>query len=167
HEEVMAVYDELGKLGYKKIIAIGGSFGGYMAALLASKRELACLVLRAPANYPDDELETPYRDTAAGMKAEAHRIFRKSIDVHFWNSATEGVANHNGYTYVIEHAEDEVIDSSIPKSYFNAAKHGNYILIPGVKHSPKQMPNPEHYYQLIEMWIETIVKAIKHSTYDQ
>lgn len=51
-KEVLSVYDELVRLGYKKIITIGGSFGGYMAALLASKRPLEVLVLRAPATIP-------------------------------------------------------------------------------------------------------------------
>jgi pimeloyl-ACP methyl ester carboxylesterase len=56
------------KLGFKKIIVIGGSFGGYMAALLANERRFETLVLRAPANYPEEEFELPYRDTSAGKQ---------------------------------------------------------------------------------------------------
>lgn len=161
-DEVLAVYDELVKLGYTKIIAIGGSFGGYMAALLAGKRKLEALVLRAPANYPDEEFTTIYKDTSAGTKARAHYFYRKNISPDYRNSAVGGVASYDGYTYVIEHAEDEVINPSIPKSYFHAAKHGNYIIIPGLKHSPKNMSNPEHFYTIIEAWIETIVKVEKN-----
>lgn len=162
-QEVVSVYDELVELGYKKIIAIGGSFGGYMAALLADKRKLEGLILRAPANYPEDECNLAYRDTSAGRKNEKHQLYRQSIDEKYTNNAVEGVRHFTGSTYVIEHEKDEVIHSAIPRSYFNAAKHGNYLVIPGLKHSPKLMPNPEEYFALIELWLATMVNAIERS----
>lgn len=159
--EVVEVYDELKKLGYTHIIAIGGSFGSYMAALLAGKRDLAALVLRAPANYPDEEFTIPYRETAAGTKARSHYLYRQNISPDFRNSAVDGVAGYDGCTYVVEHAEDEVINQSIPKSYFHAARHGNYISVPGLQHSLNLMPNPEHYQKIIEGWVATILKATR------
>jgi esterase/lipase len=162
-KEVLHVYDELVRLGYKKIITIGGSFGGYMAALLASKRPLEALVLRAPANYPEDEFSLAYKDTSAGRKDKSHYLYRQSIDENYTNSAVEGVRNFKGPVYIIEHEKDEVINPSIPKSYFKAATHGNYIRVPGLKHSPKLMPNPEEYFALIELWLAAIVNATKCS----
>lgn len=161
--EVLGVYDQLAELGFKKIIVIGGSFGGYMAALLASKRTLEALVLRVPANYPEEEFELAYKDTSAGQKDKSHYLYRQSIDEHYINNAVEGVRNFAGQTYVIEHEKDEVVHSSIPKSYYNAAKHGNYLVIPGAKHSPNMMPNPEKYFALIELWLATIINATKQS----
>lgn len=161
--EVVGVYDQLKELGFKKIIVIGGSFGGYMAALLASKRTLETLVLRVPANYPEEEFELAYKDTSAGRKDKSHYLYRQNIDEHYTNNAVESVRNFAGQTYVIEHEKDEVVHSSIPKSYYNAAKHGNYLVIPGVKHSPKMMPNPEKYFALIELWLVAIINATKQS----
>jgi len=159
--EVTGVYDELKKLGYTKIIVIGGSFGSYMASLLVSVREAQALVLRAPANYPEEEFELAYRDTAAARKDKDHYLYRQSIDENYSNNAIEEVRGFAGPTFVLEHEKDEVINASIPKSYYNAAQQGNYLVIPGVKHSPKQMPNPQEYFELIELWVTTIIVAIK------
>ncbi len=132
-----------------------------MAALLANERTLTALILRAPANYPEDEFGLAYSETSAGRNDKIHYLYRQSIDEKYTNNAVEGVRNFIGYTYVIEHEEDEVINPSIPKSYFDAAKHGNYIRIPGLKHSPKLMPNPQEYFALMELWLSTIVNATK------
>lgn len=162
-DEVLGVHDELMKLGFKKVIVIGGSFGGYMATLLASVRKFDTLVLRAPANYPEEEFKLAYKDTSVGRQDKSHYLYRQSIDEHYINNAVEGVRSFAGQTYVLEHEKDEVIQPSIPKSYYNAAKHGNYLVIPGVKHSPKMMPNPEKYFALIELWLATIINATKQS----
>lgn len=162
-DEVIGVYDELVKLGFTKTIVIGGSFGGYMAALLASERKVEALVLRAPANYPEEEFELPYRETAAGRNDKSHYLYRKNITNDYVNNAVQAVKEFDGVTYVMEHEKDEVINPSIPKSYYSAAKHGNYIVIPGVKHSPRQMPHSEKYFALIESWLATIVNATKQS----
>lgn len=159
--EVLGVYDELVKLGFTKFIVIGGSFGGYLAALLVGSRTAEALVLRAPANYPEDEFMLPYRDTAAGREDAGHQLYRQSIDDHYVNDAVQAVADFGGDTFVMEHEKDEVISSSIPKSYFNAAQHGNYLVIRGVKHSPKLMENPEKYFAIIEQWLTTIITAAK------
>jgi esterase/lipase len=134
-KEVLSVYDELRRLGYKKIITIGGSFGGYMAALLAGKRPHEALVLRAPANYPENEFSLAYKDTSAGRKDKSHYLYRQSIDESYTNNAVGSVQNFKGHVYVIEHEKDEVINPSIPKSYF----------------------------ALIELWLTAIVNATKRS----
>src|SRR3712207_6108923 len=53
--EVVAVHDEVRDDGYAEVVAIGTSYGGYLAALLAGRRPVRALVLQAPANQPDDE----------------------------------------------------------------------------------------------------------------
>ena len=162
-QEVIEVYDRLREMGYQNIIAIGGSFGGYMAALLAGERPLAGLVLRAPANYPDEEFQLAYSDTSAARGDKAHYLYRQSIGQSYTNRAVEAVRQFSGATYVIEHQMDEVINPSIPRSYFGAAQQGNYLVIPGLKHSPKLMPDPRPYFALIESWLVTIVKAIQQN----
>ncbi|MBP9667302.1 hypothetical protein KBD87_00640 [Candidatus Saccharibacteria bacterium] len=160
-DEVCAVYDELKKLGYRKIIANGGSFGGYMIALLTGARPLEAAVLRAPANYPDNEFQLPYRDTAAGKDVAKHNLYLQQISPEYRNTAVDTLANYDGPTFVVEHGADEVIHSPIPKSYYNVAKHGSYIVIPGLKHAARDMPNPAHYYAIVEAWVETIIKIVR------
>lgn len=158
-DEVCAVYDELVKMGFSKIIVIGCSFGGYMAALIARARKPETIVLRAPANYQEKEFRLPYSDTIESRDGEAKDLYRQSIGNDYSNNAVEAIRQFNGATYIIEHEKDSVINVAIPKSYFNATKNGNYILIPGLDHSPKMMKNPVAYINIIERWLQTIIYA--------
>jgi esterase/lipase len=165
-DEVVAVYDELAKLGYTKIMASGGSFGAYMAALLSGQRKLESLTLRAPAYYPDEEFDAPYKNTISKTRRRDRDFYKDIVEKNTTNHAVEAVRNYGGCVFVIEHSKDEVIHPSIPQAYFSAAKCGSYIVIPGAHHSPKTMSNPQHYYDLIEMWLKTIVNATKHKGQD-
>jgi esterase/lipase len=61
-QETLAAYDifkaRLPK--HAKIGAIGNSYGGYVAVLLAHERQVTCLSLRVPANYPDELFARPH-----------------------------------------------------------------------------------------------------------
>ncbi len=117
HEEVIAVFDELKKRGYQKIIVIGGSFGGYLAALLTAKRPVHIAVLRAPANYIDEEFELRYKDTLRHMDHAAYDEQRKSDERLLDTAATKAIRSYNGFVYVLEHELDDVVPSRIPQSY--------------------------------------------------
>lgn len=159
YEETIAVYDELKKLGYKNIIVIGGSYGGYMTALLTGVRDVHTAVLRAAANYPDDEFELPYTQTLRSNNYEEY-VKSKDHDAMLTNSmATRAIENYDGFVYVLEHELDEVVPAKVPRHYFKAAKHGNYLIIPNTKHSPKLMANPQAHFEYIEQVVMAIIKA--------
>jgi uncharacterized protein len=156
-DEVIAVYDELVNRGYSKIIVIGGSFGAYMTALLLETRSPQVIVLRAPANYKDEEITLPYKETTEATDGEARDLYRQNIDDSYTNRALAAVKKFDGLTYVIEHADDTVVYRNLPQTYFKAAKQGNYIVIPGLEHSPKFMKESQKYFTIIERWVATIV----------
>jgi dienelactone hydrolase len=159
-QEVVAIYDEIIKLGYKKIVTIGGSFGGYMTALLAGVRPIHSAVLRAPAAYLDKEFDTPHQQTAKYSNPKSHRVATEQGYLG-GNRGFDGIKAHNGSVHVLEHELDSVIPKLIPQMYFEAAKHGNYYLIPGTDHSPKLMSDPEKHFQYIENTLITIVQSIQ------
>lgn len=165
-EEVCAVYDELVNRGLDKIIVIGGSFGGYMAALLAGVRQPQAVVLRAAANYKDEEFERPYLETTK-VKSEEGKAFMQSVDEAFSNKATEALKAFDGASYIIEHEADTVIRANIPRSYYHVAKHGNYIVMRGLEHSPKLMPNAAEWFDIVEHWVQTIIHATVHDPRDR
>lgn len=166
-EEVCAVYDELVKRGLDRVIVIGGSFGGYMAALLTGVRQPQAVILRAPANYKDEEFEYPYSETTEGREGEAKDIYRQSIDKTFSNSATEALHSFNGASYIIEHGADTVITANIPQLYYQVAKNGSYITIHGLEHSPKLMLHADEWFDIIERWIQTIIHATMYNPQNQ
>jgi hypothetical protein len=160
-DEVVAVYDELVKLGYNKIMASGGSFGAYMAALLSGQRELESLTLRAPACYPNGEFETPFKDTATKLRRRDRDFFKEVVEKEADNFAIKAVQSYSGQVFVMEHSKDESVHPSVPRAYFSAAECGSYILIPGLHHSPRTMDDPGRGYELVEMWQKAIVDATR------
>ncbi len=162
HEEVVAIFDAVKKLGYKKIIVIGGSFGGYMAALLSGARPVHAIIMRAPATYPDDEFDLPYNHTSRYIDYSAYLKSKEQGGARLLeNKAMTAIKNYDGFVYILEHERDDVVPAFIPKTYFEAAKHGNYLIVPETKHSPKLMANPEQHYEYIEHLLISIIQAIQ------
>lgn len=159
--ECIAAYDELTAQGYQNIIVIGGSFGGYMAALLAGQRNPAAIVLRAPAIYPDEEFELPFSKTTPWDETfDDHAAFRRSISKGSSLAALHAIKTYDGPVWVMEHELDTVVPRSVPQAYFGVAKHGNYLLVQNTEHSPKTMPNPSQHFAYIEHWIVSIIQAV-------
>lgn len=161
HEEVVAIFDELKKLSFEKIIVIGGSFGGYMAALLSGVRSVEAIVLRAPAIYPDEEFTSVHSKTQEWQNPTRDQSEKANDPYISDNMAVRSVAKFDGFTYVIEHELDEAVPRIMPKAYFTNAKHGNYLIVPRTMHSPKNMQNPQPHFDYIEHLVISIVKAIQ------
>lgn len=160
-DEAIAVYDELIKCGYKKIIVIGGSFGGYIAALLVGKRSAHAAILRVPAIYDDSELELPHSQTKRWENPDTYQQDKSAAAYIQDNEAVRSITKFDGFVYVIEHELDEQVPRIMPKTYFENAKHGNYLIIPKTKHSPKLMANPRPHYDYAEHWVVSILEAVK------
>lgn len=163
HQEVAELFDELVRRGFKKVVVIGGSFGAYMAALLARVRPVHAVVLRAPANYNDDEFELEYAKTLrwedhAAYEEKKAKATKEELSV---SSAVKGIQSFNGSVYVFEHELDEVVPKIMPETYFNAAQHGNYLVVPKTKHSPKLAKDPKPHFDYIEHLVLSVLEAIK------
>jgi len=159
HLEVVAAYDELKRLGYKNIIACGHSFGSYMSALLASKRELAGIILRAPAIYADSEFTMKQKD----RDDATYQAFKKTVQPDSPLAALYAVQNYHGPVYVFEYGADEIIPRNIPQSYFANAAQGNYLYIPNAPHSPKMTTDPQQYNSYIETAITSILALLQQN----
>lgn len=163
--EVRDVYDAVAKLGFKKFIVVGGSFGAYMAALLVKERAAETVVLRVPATYADEEYTLPFSKTRSGLSEERRDIWRDNLDKNTANAAFTAIRDFPGDVFVMEHELDTVVHKSLPLTYYALAKHGNYIVVRDCDHSPKLMPNPQKYFAIIENWVVTIIDntRLQHS----
>lgn len=160
--ECLVAYDTLTKQGYQNIIVIGGSFGGYMAALLAGKRNPAAVILRAPAVYKDEEFELPFSQTPRwGETSDEDSKLRRRVTKDSPFTAITAIHNYQGPVWVMEHELDTVVPKNVPTAYFEAAQQGNYIVVPNTEHSPKTMANPEKHFIYIEHLLVSIIKAIQ------
>lgn len=154
--EVLALFDLL-RNTYSHVIVIGGSFGGYMSALLSGERSPEAIILRAPAIYDDAEFSTRQKDRADGTYQE----FKKSVSATSDLIALHNLRQFNKSVYVLEHEIDSVIPKNIPKAYFEVAKYGNYLVIPSTDHSPKLMPAPAKHFTYIEAALQSLITLIQ------
>jgi len=159
HHEVVAAYDKLKALGYENIIACGHSFGSYMSALLASQREVASLILRAPAIYEDSEFSIPQKQRSD----VAYQAFKQTVRPNSPLAALQAIKKYDGPVFVFEYGADEVIPRNIPQSYFANALQGSYIYVPHSPHSPKTSPNSRIHYRYIEVAILEALQLTKLS----
>lgn len=161
--EALFAYETLKKMGYEHIIVAGTSFGGYLTALLTEQHNPYAVILRAPAVYEDEEFTLPFAECEA-RRANGHRLkFRSAISSASSLDSLEAIRNYSGWTYVIEHELDSTIPKNIPHSYFEAAQHGNYLIIPGTDHSPSHMPEPEKHFAMIELTLASVFELIVQS----
>jgi pimeloyl-ACP methyl ester carboxylesterase len=148
--EVVAVMDELSAAGYRDVVVLGNSYGGYLAALLVGERPARALVLQAPANSPDDEFAR--RADATGFARDPSAYLRRmgTPAVLDRSAATEAVRAFDGPVYVIEHERDEVVPSAVPRHYVAVARRGSHVVVPGLAHSPATMDDPERHGGAVE-----------------
>lgn len=118
-KDVLAAYDFLALqkgVDRERIAVIGASYGGYMASLLAGKRKLNRIVLRAPALYPDESIDTPSGKISRGenLKYFSQKASKKN------NRALQSLAKFKENLLLVESDKDEVIPKQTIDNYINA-----------------------------------------------
>ncbi len=118
-EDTLAGYDYLvsqPSCDTKRIGVLGGSFGGYQAALLAQHRPVKSLILVAPAIYQDEW----WNIVPETMDPERKALYRQQADISE-TKAMKAIKKYSGKLLVVEHEKDELIPKSITQSYFDTA----------------------------------------------
>lgn len=148
-DDAVAAYDLLVKqprVDLKKIIVIGSSYGGYLAALLSTKREVKSLILRVPANYRD-----------VGFTKPLHPVRKSSLHTKWKTKALRAVHNFKGKILIVESQKDEQVPSAIIRSYIKAVKNKKaltHIIMRGAPHSlSKDKPRQKEYTNIVLKWL--------------
>lgn len=116
-EDALATYDFLTKqkeVDQNNISLVGASYGGYIGALLAGKRKINRLAMRAPALYRNTDFDTNVSDL---VKNEEE--FFQDIQPEYDNFALEGVKAVNKIL-LIESEHDQIIPHKIFELYAKA-----------------------------------------------
>jgi len=122
-EDAVASYNFLKKYPLcdtNRLGVLGGSFGGYQAALLAGKYPIKSLILAAPAIYQDEW----WKIIPETMDPIKNGLYRQPSG--FENTkAFKAIQKYPGKILIIEHEKDEVIPRHVTESYYqNAFKAG-------------------------------------------
>ena len=142
-DDVIASYDFLSQqegVDPRKISVVGSSLGSYLAAVLAGKRRTYTLVLRAPANYPNEGFEKPQYKHSNDVE-----ILKWRYKVSNPNDtiSLRALNDFNGEVLIVESGNDEVIPPQTVKNYINAVKDKkkvHHIVMPGAPHSLSESP---------------------------
>lgn len=110
-----------------RIGAVGMSYGGYLATLLISRREVSGLLLRAAPLYPN-ELRNRPRHTYTDRDA-----LEAAPDPS--NPALQGLQAFSGGVAIVAMEHDSVVPSLVTDAYRAAVPDSGYSVIPAAGHS--------------------------------
>lgn len=121
-----------------KIGLIGNSFGGYLAPMLSTRRPVAAISMRVPANYPDAD----FNDAKAKHFNEDERYSLEEWRVHKAtpkdNMALKALADFKGPIQIIRAEKDDSVGAQTVENYVAAAKNNpklEYIVWKNAPHS--------------------------------
>jgi len=136
---------------------IGSSFGSYSAILLSKERDIYCLSLRVPANYPDNGFNEPelnqHRD-----RADYFDWCAKPLN-YTQNYALAALHNYGGLVHIVEAGADEEVAQQTPKNYADAIVDKTkltYEVMPEAPHSLKTPDLQANYTKRLTTWVSRI-----------
>lgn len=154
-EDALAAYDFFSRqsvVDSEKIGICGTSYGGYLAAIVSSKRPIKSLILRSPAVYKDQWANTPLVDIDKRQK-EALR----SLQSNSQNSiAIDNLRHFKGSLLIIESEKDEIIPHQTIENYWKSAgkvKNKKMAVIENAAHYlPPGSPQDQQFVRLTVDW---------------
>lgn len=158
-EDLVAAYDFLvGQQGVDKdaVGVIGASYGGYLAAILTSKRPVHWLGLRVPALYEDDEWDLP---KARLNRRELHSYRQMFLGVEA-NLALRACSRFRGHALVVESERDEIVGHPAIASYVGSFRHVrslSYRVMEGADHELSDPGMHKAYRRIVLNWITEII----------
>lgn len=117
-EDIIGAYDFLANqkgIDRNKISICGSSYGGYLAAILSSKRDVYSLVLRGPSLYTDDDFFTP---TATIIKNNP-QVFKQKNLSEKENLALRALSKFNGPILLVESKKDDIVPKETTRNYLH------------------------------------------------
>lgn len=154
-DDVLAAYDFLVAqegIDANKIGIIGSSFGAYLAALAVGQRKIAWVVLRVPADYPDEGFEESKKIANQPNEAE-WRGAPKNWDA---TAALRAIHSFRGKVLIVESEKDELLPQQIVLNYKNAVsdeRDVRYVVMKGAPHSLTRHPEfKKEFNEIVFEW---------------
>lgn len=155
--DVIAAYDYLAELDgvdMENISVVGSSFGGYHVALLTAERKVKRLVMRVPADYPNENFDKSKMETSGGEGpdiVEWRNQPRKPGDTF----ALDALHNFGGEVLIIEAEKDDVIPHQLIENYINAIADKSkltHVVMKNAPHSIKEGPFRDEVERILMKW---------------
>ena len=142
------------------IAVVGISYGGYLASILTTHRDVRWLALRSPALYPDEGWELPKRKLHEQNDLDAYRRSR----IHWRdNRALAAAAGFRGDALVVEACNDEIIPHQVIENFVAAFQQPRSLTarrLTGADHALTEKSFQSDYNAVLVKWLtEMIVGA--------
>jgi len=165
--DVVAAYDVLvanPNVDSSAIAVVGSSYGGYLAAILTSVRDVKWLALRAPALYLDSGWELPKRQLHRDHDLVA---YRQKLVPSADNRALRACMTFQGDVLVIESENDNVVPHAVITSYVEACTRAHSLtsrVIRGADHGLSDEDAQRSYTSLLVNWMSEMVQGARADT---
>lgn len=143
------------------IAVIGISYGGYLAALLTSERQVRWLALRSPAIYKDDGWDLPKLKLHIDTDLPAYRLSHLR-----WqdNRVLRACASYRGHVLLVEAEHDTVVPHAVTENYAAAFLHARSLtrrMVEGADHAFSQKPAQKAYTSMLTKWLSEMVMGAR------
>jgi uncharacterized protein len=162
--DVLAAYDVLARqpgVDTSAIGIVGSSYGGYLAAILTSMRDVRWLALRVPALYKDSDWELPKGQL---KKRQALDEYRRRPVLPEESRALRACTRFEGDVLIVESENDNVIPAQVIVNYREActrARSLTYRVIEGADHSLSDEPCQTAYTALLVNWLSEMIRFVR------
>lgn len=161
--DVLAAYDVL--VGHpavdpRAVAVVGSSYGGYLAAILTTLRDVRWLGLRVPALYADEDWSTPKRQ----LDRVALQALRRRQVSPAENRALGACAGFRGDVLLVESEHDPLVPHAVVRNYMEAstgARSLTYRMIAGADHALTEPEWQQTYTDLLVNWINEMVLSAR------
>jgi uncharacterized protein len=140
--DLSAAYDELARLSFVETTKIGvcaASYGAYIATLLTREKQVARLLLRAPAMYGDNDFRRPL---APGRNSRASASA---------SMLTTSLAAFKGEVLILESGADDTIPPEVIAAYRVACPKAQHQVIADAAH---RLTDPKWQEQFLQAIID-------------
>jgi len=141
--DCLAAFDTLAgrpEVDPSRIGVCAASYGGFLAALLIAERPVGSLLLRAPALYPDSDL-----DRAGGPR-------HSGVEEPETAASLRNVAGYNGPMLVVESERDKIIPHAVIEAYLSVYRNGRHEVMPDVGHRLDTERSRALFIEVIVEW---------------
>ncbi len=168
--DVLAAYDALVRqrgVDPSSIAVVGSSYGGYLAAILTTRRPVRWLALRVPALYMDSGWELPKVQLHQDQDLGAYRRrFVPAAD----NRALRACKAYRGDVLLIESERDDIVPHAVINSYKEALirpRSMTYRMISYADHGLSDPASQRAYTALLVSWMTEMVQGARASNATQ
>ena len=165
--DLLAAYDWLAAQSIvdpNAIAVIGISYGGYLASILTSLRNVRWLALRAPALYKDPGWELPKRQLHADQDLNTYRHQRISEEE---NKALKACAAFRGDALIVASEKDDIIPHKVIENYIAAFSNVRSLTsrtISDADHSLSEKHAQKSYTTILIRWLTEMVVGARESS---